>query len=45
LDSLNFRLKPTSPLIDNGLFIPGISNDLDDEPWVSPMDIGCYEFK
>jgi len=42
---MDYRPAETSPLIDNGKNVPGISNDLDDQPWVQPFDIGAYQYK
>lgn len=39
----DFRPNAGSPLIDKGKTI-SISNDLDDKPWVTPFDIGCYQY-
>jgi hypothetical protein len=39
----NYRLQSNSPLIDKGKTIT-ISKDLDDNTWVPPFDIGCYQF-
>src|SRR5690606_31074359 len=42
----NFRLTAGSILIDAGIDIPGLSNDLDDKPRKQgQIDIGCYEFQ
>jgi hypothetical protein len=39
----NYRLQANSPLINTGKTIT-ISKDLDDNVWVPPFDIGCYQF-
>lgn len=41
----DFRPKTGSPLIDAGVNISGLGNDLDDKPRVvnGTIDIGCYE--
>ena len=39
----NYRPMAGSPLIDNGKTVT-IGNDLDDEPWAVPFDIGCYQY-
>lgn len=38
----NFRLRTASPAIDAGNATPLITTDLDDKPWTSPFDLGCY---
>jgi len=39
----DYRPQEGSPMIDNGITITPITNDLDDQPWTSPFDIGCYQ--
>jgi hypothetical protein len=39
----NFRPKATSPLIDKGIPVPGVTHDLDGRPRSGVPDIGCYE--
>ncbi len=39
----NFRPLSGSPLLGNGISIPGVITDLDDRPWLSPYAIGCYQ--
>lgn len=42
----NFRLTAGSVLRDAGIPIPGLGNDLDDNPRPQgAMDIGCYEYQ
>lgn len=40
----DYRPKEGSPVIDAGLSIAPLSNDLDDKPWTLPLDIGCYQY-
>lgn len=43
----NYRLTATSSLVDAGVAISALSNDLDDKPRQqgAAIDIGCYEFQ
>lgn len=41
----DFRPMNESPMIDAGIFISPISNDLNDQPWIAPFDIGCYQYQ
>jgi len=42
----NFRPKEGAPMINKGTAVPGISNDLDDKPWIAAdtFDIGAYKY-
>lgn len=40
----DYRLQSGSPAIDAGTAIIPVTNDLDDNPWTTPFDIGCYQF-
>lgn len=40
----DYRPKEGSPMIDAGITIPLISNDLNDKVWTIPFDIGCYQY-
>lgn len=44
IDAYNFRPDTMAIVIDQGLLIPGISDDLDGQPRDNMPDIGCYEF-
>jgi len=39
----NFHPKSNSPVIDAGIYIPGIIYDLEDKQVDNPPNIGCYE--
>lgn len=43
----NYRLMATSSLVDAGVFVSGLSTDLDDKPRQqgTAIDIGCYELQ
>jgi hypothetical protein len=41
----NFRPTASSPMVDKGVAIPFIIDDLDGNPRTGLSDIGCYEFK
>jgi hypothetical protein len=45
MDEYNFRPDTLSIVIDKGISIPGINDDLDGEPRDEQPDIGCYEFR
>jgi hypothetical protein len=40
----DFRPADDSPLIDAGIFIAPLTNDLNDQPWTTPFDIGCFQY-
>ena len=41
----DYHPQAGSPLIDNGVSIPALTDDLDGNPRAGVPDIGCYEFK
>lgn len=41
----DYHSQAGSPLIDNGVPVPAITDDLDGNPRSGTPDIGCYEFK
>jgi hypothetical protein len=43
----NYKLKPGSPAIDAGIFLPDVKTDIDGvtRPQGLAYDIGCYELK
>src|SRR5690606_187320 len=41
----DYRLQSGSPLIDKGITITPITHDLNDHTWMSPFDMGCYQYE
>jgi hypothetical protein len=44
IDGYNFRPDTLAIVIDQGLYLPAITDDLDGNPRDDQPDIGCYEF-
>lgn len=46
VEEMDFHYNKSSPLIDNGIFIQGVKNDLDENPRPqgSSFDIGAFEY-
>jgi len=42
----DYRLQKTSPMIDSGIWVPGRTQDLSNDPISGKaMDRGCYEYQ